>query len=40
MSSRPLAETMNNNGVFGRKASEAPAYIQDFASLKIACNKK
>ena len=40
MSSRSLAETTSTNGVFGRKASEAPAYIQDFASLKIACGKK
>ncbi len=40
MSSRSLAETASTNGVFGREASEAPAYTQDFASLKIACGKK
>ncbi len=40
MSSRSLAETTSTNGVFGREASEAPAYTQDFALLKIACGKK
>ncbi len=29
-----------NNGNEGRKASEAPAYIQDFASLEIKCSAK
>jgi hypothetical protein len=40
MRSRSLAETTSTNGVFGREASEAPAYTQDFALLKIACGKK
>ena len=30
-------DTVTDNGNIGRKASEAPAYIQDFASLKIKC---
>jgi len=29
-----------NNGNIGRKASEAPAYIQDFATLEIKCGAK
>ena len=28
------------NGIAGRRASSAPAYIQDFASLEIKCGKK
>ena len=28
------------NGIAGRRASVAPAYIQDFASLKIECGRK
>jgi len=31
------ADTVTDNGNVGRKASEAPAYIQDFASLAIKC---
>ena len=30
-------DTVTDNGNVGRKASEAPAYIQDFASLNIKC---
>ena len=29
-----------NNGNIGRKASEAPSYIQDFATLEIKCGAK
>jgi hypothetical protein len=29
-----------NNGNVGKKASEAPAYIQDFATLEIKCGAK
>ena len=28
------------NGIAGRKASDAPAYSQDFATLKIACGRR
>ena len=28
------------NGIAGRRASVAPAYVQDFASLKIECGRK
>jgi len=31
---------VGNNGNVGRKASKAPAYIQDFASLEIKCSAK
>ena len=33
-------ELENEKGFAGRKASEAPAYIQDFALLKIKCGRK
>ncbi len=33
-------ELENEKGIAGRKASEAPAYIQDFALLKIKCGRK
>ena len=33
-------ELANEKGIAGRKASEAPAYIQDFALLKIKCGRK
>ncbi len=33
-------ELANEKGITGRKASEAPAYIQDFALLKIKCGRK
>jgi hypothetical protein len=33
-------ETNTVKGIAGKKASEAPAYIQDFASLKIECGRK
>ncbi len=33
-------ELENEKGFAGRKASEAPAYIQDFAVLKIKCGRK
>lgn len=36
--SEDAAETVN--GIVGRKASSAPAYIQDFASLKINCRAR
>jgi hypothetical protein len=32
-------ETGTGNGNVGEKASEAPAYIQDFASLEIKCGR-
>ena len=31
------SDTSTGNGNVGNKASEAPAYIQDLASLKIKC---
>ena len=34
------AEKETGRGSVGRKASEAPAYIQDFATLNIECSKK
>ena len=33
-------ETNSVKGIAGKKASEAPAYIQDFASLKIECGRR
>jgi hypothetical protein len=27
-------------GIVGRKASDAPAYVQDFAELKIECSRR
>ena len=32
--------TADGNGNIGRKASSAPAYLQDFAALEIKCNAK
>jgi len=34
------SETASGNGNVGRKASEAPAYIQDFATLQIKCGRR
>ncbi|HLU07478.1 MAG TPA: hypothetical protein VKZ91_13040 [Woeseiaceae bacterium] len=34
------AELASHNGLVGRAASEAPAYTQDFSSLKIACGRR
>jgi len=34
------SDTDPGNGSVGRKASEAPAYIQDFALLKIKCGRR
>ena len=34
------SETASGNGNVGRKASAAPAYIQDFASLQIKCGRR
>ena len=33
-------ENETGKGSVGRKASEAPAYIQDFASLEIECDRR
>ena len=33
-------EAETGDGIVGRKASEAPAYIQDFALLEIKCGRK
>ena len=33
------AQPVLGKGVFGRKASEAPAYIQDFAFLEVSCRR-
>ena len=38
MRSNPGAS--DGNGNIGRKVSEAPAYIQDFASLQIKCGRR
>ena len=37
---RSNANADGNNGNVGKKASQAPAYIQDFASLEIKCGSK
>lgn len=34
------SENENGKGIFGRQASEAPAYIQDFAFLEIECSRR
>jgi hypothetical protein len=34
------SDDVASKGIFGRKASEAPAYIQDFASLRIECSNR
>lgn len=34
------SETASGNGNVGRKASEAPAYIQDFATLQVKCGRR
>ena len=34
------ADSAEGNGNIGRKASAAPAFIQDFASLEVKCNAK
>ena len=33
-------EDVAEKGIFGRQASEAPAYVQDFALLEIACGRR
>lgn len=33
-------EANTEAGIYGRQASAAPAYIQDFAELKIQCGKR
>ena len=38
--SEPDDESDNGKGSVGRNASEAPAYIQDYASLNIKCGRK
>jgi len=37
---RPVASSGSGNGNVGKDASEAPAYLYDFASLKIKCGSK
>jgi hypothetical protein len=37
---KPDAVADSGNGIVGRNASEAPAYIQDFALLKIQCGRR
>jgi hypothetical protein len=32
--------TSSGKGIIGRQASEAPAYVQDFASLEIKCGRR
>jgi hypothetical protein len=34
------SDTETTKGIFGRAASEAPAYIQDFPSLEIKCGRR
>ena len=34
------SDTDTEKGIVGRKASEAPAYVQDFASLEIKCGRR
>jgi len=38
----PVSETENEaeKGIFGKQASAAPAYIQDFALLEIECRRR